>query len=321
MNLLLHSNAAIALAAAILWGGGDFSGGVAVKAGGGTLRSAFRVILLSHTVSLSILLLLALTHAGGLPTHTTVAWALIAGLLAALSLAAFYVSLAGGAMGASAALSGLLAAAIPAAVSFITEGLPGALPLLGFLVAGVAIWLIAAGPGAPAAPDSSAPKSPAAPTDAAVGPQPDASSSRRTMLLAIAAGIGFGLYFVAMKMAGRGGLLWPMTTVRIGSASTCGLLVLASLSRRSSAAEPARGRYLPRKALLWSLGPALLDTGGNLLFMESTRLGRLDVASVLASLYPASTILLAAWMFHERPTRRQLLGMLTAAAAVVMITL
>jgi len=65
----------------------------------------------------------------------------------------------------------------------------------------------------------------------------------------------------------------------------------------------------------------LLDTSGNLLFIAATRAGRLDVAAVLASLYPASTILLAAWMLHEKPTRRQGLGMLVAAAAIVMITL
>jgi len=326
MHLLLHGNAAVALAAAIVWGGGDFSGGIAVKAAGGSLRSAFRVILISHTVSLSILLLLALTHGGPLPSHTTVAWGLTGGLLAALSLAAFYVSLSGGAMGAAAALSGLLAAAIPAAVSFATEGLPGTLPLLGFLLAAIAIWLIAATPAASpeALPGNNAatPLPPSGPLPASgepalSGPPP---ADRRTMLLATLGGIGFGLYFVAMKMAGRGGLLWPMTTVRIGSATTCALLVLATLRTRITPDQPT-APYLPRKAVLWALGPALLDTGGNLLFMASTRMGRLDVASVLASLYPASTILLAAWMLHERPTPRQGLGMLTAAAAVLMITL
>jgi drug/metabolite transporter (DMT)-like permease len=70
----------------------------------------------------------------------------------------------------------------------------------------------------------------------------------------------------------------------------------------------------------WAVGVAVLDTGGNLLFMAATRLGRLDVASVLASLYPAGTILLAAWYLKERPTRRQGLGMVVALAAVVMIT-
>jgi len=78
---------------------------------------------------------------------------------------------------------------------------------------------------------------------------------------------------------------------------------------------------LTRAAVRWALTTALLDTSGNLLFIAATRAGRLDVAAVLASLYPASTILLAAWMLSERPTRRQGLGMAVAAAAVVMITL
>ncbi len=316
MISLPGGNALLALASAIVWGGGDFSGGVAVKAAGCTLRSAFRVVLLSHTVSLSILVLLALLWGSAHPSPTTWAWGLLAGLFAALSLTTFYVALSGAAMGAAAALSGLLAAAIPAFVSILTEGPPNPLHLAGFAVAGLAIWLVAAGPQPPAQAPT--------PTPAPL-PHP---ADRRSMLLAIAAGIGFGLYFVAMKMAGRGGLLWPMTTVRIGSTSTCALLVLATLGRKPSAdpaapevTQPSATLYLPRKAVLWALGPALLDTGGNLLFMAATRLGRLDVASVLASLYPASTILLAAWMFQERPTRRQGLGMLTAAAAVLMITL
>jgi len=70
----------------------------------------------------------------------------------------------------------------------------------------------------------------------------------------------------------------------------------------------------------WALGVALLDTGGNMLFVAATRLGRLDVASVLASLYPAGTILLAAWQLRERPTRRQVVGMVVAVGAVVLIT-
>jgi drug/metabolite transporter (DMT)-like permease len=78
---------------------------------------------------------------------------------------------------------------------------------------------------------------------------------------------------------------------------------------------------LGRRAVGWALGTALLDTSGNLLFLAATRAGRLDVAAVLASLYPASTILLAALALGERPTRRQALGMVTAVVAVVMIAL
>ena len=76
-----------------------------------------------------------------------------------------------------------------------------------------------------------------------------------------------------------------------------------------------------RPIVMWAMATALLDTSGNLLYIAATRAGRLDVAAVLASLYPASTILLAAWTLRERPTRRRGWGMAVAAAAVVMITL
>jgi drug/metabolite transporter (DMT)-like permease len=73
--------------------------------------------------------------------------------------------------------------------------------------------------------------------------------------------------------------------------------------------------------ILWILSTALFDTSGNLLFVLATRAGRLDIASVLASLYPAGTILLAAATLGERPTPRQITGMAIATAAVVLITL
>jgi drug/metabolite transporter (DMT)-like permease len=57
-----------------------------------------------------------------------------------------------------------------------------------------------------------------------------------------------------------------------------------------------------------------------MLFLLATQMGRLDVASVLASLYPAGTILLAAWRLQERPTRRQVAGMVVAVGAVGMIS-
>jgi drug/metabolite transporter (DMT)-like permease len=110
-----------------------------------------------------------------------------------------------------------------------------------------------------------------------------------------------------------------MATARIGSLSVCSLMLLG-LSFSSKTTELAKGRLNP-VAVRWALTTALLDTSGNLLYIAATRAGRLDVAAVLASLYPASTILLATWMLSERPTRRQGLGMLVAAAAVAMITL
>ena len=63
------------------------------------------------------------------------------------------------------------------------------------------------------------------------------------------------------------------------------------------------------------------DTIGNLFYMLAARFGRLDVAAVICSLYPAGTILLAAVILHERPTRRQLTGMAVALAAVALLSL
>ncbi len=292
MEMLLHGNALLALAAAVLWGGGDFSGGMSVKRAGGTMGAALRVILLSHAVSLAILLAIAWMRGDAFPHGAPLVWGMVAGVTAGIALACFYVALSRGAMGASAALSGLLAAAIPAAVSAWEEGSPGALRLVGFLVAGAAIWLIAAGPNPEATP-----------------------ADRGTVWMAVAGGVGFGVYFVALKFAGSAGVVWPLATARMGSLTVCSLLVLGM----SVGTTGSRVR-LTRLVVGWALLAVLLDTSGNLLFLMATRAGRLDVAAVLASLYPASTILLAAWTLHERPTRRQAMGMAVAVAAVVMIT-
>lgn len=295
MSPLIHANALFALAAAVLWGGGDFSGGMGAKHAGGAIGSALRVILVSHATSFTALLLIVWLRGDTFPHGAPLIWGIAAGVTGGLALMCFYVALSRGAMGASAAISGLLAAAIPAAVSAVAEGSPGTLRIAGFLVAGAAIWLIAAGPNAEAKP-----------------------ASTGTIWLAIAAGTGFGIYFVALKMAGTAGVFWPMATARIGSLTTCSIALVITIF----AAKPgANTGHLNRRAVRWALSTALLDTSGNLLFIAATRAGRLDVASVLASLYPASTILLAAWMLRERPTRRQGIGMAIAAAAVIMITL
>jgi len=292
---MLEANALLALAAAVLWGGGDFSGGMGAKHAGGTMGAALRVVLTSHAASFCVLVMIAWLRGDQFPHGAPLYWGLLAGVMGGLSLTGFYVALSRGAMGASAAISGLLAAAIPAAVSAVHEGSPGWVRVAGFLIAGAAIWMIAAGENPEAKP-----------------------ASAGTVWLAVLSGAGFGVYFVALKFAGAAGVIWPMATARIGSVTTCSLILLAALLVGRDSGE--RG-WLPRKAVLWALSTAALDTSGNMLFIASTRAGRLDVAAVLASLYPASTILLAAWALHERPTRRQGLGMVVAAAAVVMITL
>jgi uncharacterized membrane protein len=305
MNNLLRGNALFALAAAVLWGGGDFAGGMGVRSAGGDLRAALRVVLLSHITSFAVLVAIARLRGDAFPHGALLAWGVAAGVAGGLSLTCFYIALSRGAMGASATLSGLLAAAIPATLTLWREGSPGELTLLGFAVAGTAIWLIA---GSPA--DSSFDPAAAAGTGA---------RARQTLTLAMLAGVGFGFYFVALKMAGPAGIVWPMATARIGSITTCGVIFTALRLRPGKAAGSSA--TMGRRAVGWALATAVLDTSGNLLFVAATRAGRLDVAAVLASLYPASTILLAALALGERPTQRQALGMAAAVAAVALIAL
>ena len=293
---IIAPNALAALLAAAVWGGGDFAGGMAAKNAGGGMAGALRVIILAHGVSLAAILCVLWATGARLPHGAPIVWALLAGVTAGLSLVAFYMSLASGAMGAAAALSGLLAAAIPAVVSSALDGRPRPVQALGFVVAGAAIWAIAA--------------------------EENTSVARSTLVLAVLGGAGFGVYFVLLRLANPLGLLEPAALARTGSFTTCSLLLAIGAIRRKSGARSLgleTGRFSPA-ALRWSLGVALLDTSGNLLFLLATRLGRLDVASVLVSLYPAGTILLAALVLGERPSKRQLAGMVIALVAVVMVT-
>jgi drug/metabolite transporter (DMT)-like permease len=304
----LSANILLALAAAASWGGGDFSGGMGVKAAGGSTAGALRVVLIAHASSLAVLLaILGLEHAA-MPHGAPLVWGLVAGITAGISLTAFYIALARGAMGGSAALSGLLAAAIPAAVSSFLEGVPALLRIAGFVLVLAAIWMIAAGP----SPEAG---------HAVDGSDPS-ESSRKTLALAIVGGVGFGIYFVALRLANPLGAVEPVALARSASLVTCAvlLLIVSVRSRVASGEATIPATRITRMAVVCALGVALLDTGGNLFYIAATRSGRLDIAAVLASLYPAGTILLAAWHLHERPTRRQLAGMAIAAAAVVMIT-
>ena len=325
---MLRGGALLGLGAAALWGGGDFSGGMGVKRAGGGIGAALRVVLLSHAASFVALLLIERVRGDAFPHGTVLAWGLAAGIAGGLSLTAFYTALSRGAMGASAAVSGLLAAAIPAAAAMIQLGSPGARAIAGFAIAAIAIWLIAAGEavhGVETAEEAAHEHeiADAAKRDSQVRAELISvrrAAGRQTMLLAVLAGAGFGIYFICLKMANPAGVVWPMATARMGSLSVCGLMLLGRSLRQWDRGEDKQVR-LTRAAVGWALATALLDTSGNLMFVAATRAGRLDVASVLASLYPASTILLAALTLGERPTKRQAIGMVAAAAAVVMIAM
>jgi drug/metabolite transporter (DMT)-like permease len=83
-----------------------------------------------------------------------------------------------------------------------------------------------------------------------------------------------------------------------------------------------RQPFLPPKSV-WPLVVlnGLLDISGNGMFVLAGQAGRMDVAAVLASLYPGSTVVLAGLILHERLNRLQWLGILAALTAIVLMTI
>jgi uncharacterized membrane protein len=298
MGHLSVAQAAVLLGcgAAFFWGGGDFFGGLGVRLAGSTMRASLQLILVSHVVSLLVVLGLIGGLHGGLPHGAALAWGVGAGICAGLGLMCFYVAISTGTMGPAASVSGLLCAGIPAVLGMLTQGSPGLLRGAGFVAAATAIWLIAAG-------------------------HPGDKAEHRVMLLSVVSGVAFGLFFIGLKMANGAGPLGAMCASRVGSVSAT-LIALAAVSGFGRKASGATGASVWSKAVMGcALATVVMDTAGNMLYIGSTRLGRLDVAAVLASLYPVSTILLAAWLLHEHPSARQRWGMALALAAVVMITI
>ena len=288
----------LGLAAAAFWGGGDFTGGLATRR-----ASPFVTIAVAHGISLVALLAIVLAWHIPAPSPYIQFMGVLSGIVAGLGVVLFYKALSLGGMGLSAAIAGLISAAIPVMFSFLTEGLPHPLQILGILLAVVAIWLIASAPGA------TAPK---------------------TLVMATLAGISFGIYFIQLKITGAGGVTWALTLARVGSfvlaISVCAIQAAIRTFRRNGptladAAEARHSSLFNPAFLALAVLTCVLDTGGNLFYTLATTVGRLDVAAVVSSLYPAVTILLAALVLKERTTRTQTIGMLLALAAVVLISL
>lgn len=285
----MNSSAAAAglgLISAASWGGSDFVGGV-----GARRAPALLVVASGHIFSLLVLLAVCLGIRLVLPGPHYLFYAALGGFEGSLALALFYRALAMGAMGLTAALTGLLTALVPVTFSLFHDGLPNPLTAAGLAMGLAAIWLITHAPAAKSSGMKPTPTPPAA------------------LLLGALAGIGFGTQLILFKMASGGGMLWVMTSARVAGALAL-LLVLFAMPPKAS----WRGFWLT------GIAAGALDTVGNLFYLQATRFGRLDVSALVCSLYPAGTILLAALILRERPTRRQISGMALALAAVVLLS-
>jgi drug/metabolite transporter (DMT)-like permease len=229
--------------------------------------------------------LIAAARGEPLPGPADVAWAVTAGTTGGLGLASLYRGLATGRMGVIAPVTGVLAAAIPVLAGIALAGPPSPLRAVGLGLGLVAIVLVSL-------------SADRGPTWAGLG-------------LAIAAGVGFGLFNTAISRVTPGLVFGPLVAAR-GTAA-CLVAIIVAVSRRPW--RPSR-RLVPALLVVGAL-----DMAGNALFLSAAQAGRLDVAALLSSLYPVTTILLAVAFLRERVTGAHGLGVAAAGAAIACIAL
>ena len=243
----------------------------------------FGVVVIAHAVGWAFMLFLALLFGEPIPGWYSLEWGVLAGMVGAIGLAAFYKALAVGKMGINAPLASVITAVLPVVFSFRTEGLPHPLQLTGFALALLGIWLMTT--------------------------QRGGASNSKGAGLAVVAGIGFSGFLLFIKLAGTRSVFWPLVSARTASCLLMTGLVFLTVD--------------DWKPICGSMGRILLagilDSGANALYVAATQRGRLDVAAVLLSLYPASTVVLARLVLKERLSGLQTIGVAAALSAILLI--
>ncbi|WP_085086092.1 DMT family transporter [Mycolicibacter senuensis] len=275
---------ALALVAAAGFGMGDFVGGLASRR-----VSPLQVLLVSTPLALVGLTAIAVAT-GGPIRPGAVGWGAACGLALGVASWWFYAALRSGPISVVSPLSAVVTAGVPVTVGLIRGERPSAVASVGIVLALVAVVLVSREV-----------------TDEDVRPH---RFTPKVAWLTIGAGVGFGLNFVFIEKAPVESVLWPLMFARL--AATVVVVIIAT-----GAGElrlPSGG------TLKLALLAGLADTGANVAMLLALRGSQLSLASVLISLFPAVTVMLAIVVLRERVHLWQVVGMVAAVVAVAMIT-
>jgi drug/metabolite transporter (DMT)-like permease len=335
---------ALALGASLTWGFADFFGPLK----GRTLGVLRVLVYVQLGGLLGIALIVAVRGKG--PDGAATLLAIPAAFSGTIGLYAYYRGMQVGAMSIVAPIAGM-AAAVPVAFGIATGDRPSTWQLLGIAFALGGVFLAAREPAAERlvreadrwrGPGGSAQRS-SAPADQWRGPGgtgrfpqrqaepsegtgrfpqlgakregPPASERARSKLapgvgLALLAAIGFGGYFPPMHAAGDADFWWASLIFRLTSTSV--ILTTVAIRRPSLAIAPLQ---FPALALI-----GIGDMLGNLLYAAASTSGLISVTSVLASLFPIVTVVLARLVLKEKVARSQEAGIVLTLAAVTLIS-
>lgn len=281
--------ALLALLSAAIYGAADFLGGTASRR-----ATVVATVVVSQAAGV-VLLLAALPWLPAASVRAAdVAWGATAGLAGGVGVALLYRALAIGPMSLVAPLTAACAAAVPVAAGlWFGERLTTATGA-GIVLAGAAIVLVGQ----------------ARPSETA-GTQDEGASphARGGICVALAAGVAVGLFFVALARTRPDAGLWPLVAARAVSIVLFAAIALAT-----------RQPLLVTGSVLWiAIAGGALDMLANALYLVAVQRGPLNVIATLASLYPASTILLARVVLRERLSRLQVAGIVCALAATALL--
>jgi drug/metabolite transporter (DMT)-like permease len=268
-------SAGFAVPSAIAYGFADFAGGLASR------RAPVLVVTAVAQLAGLILLVPAVFLLPGVFSWSAAGIGALAGLAGVGGLLLYFRGLAVGPMGTVAPLSAVVGAGLPLLIGIVAGERPGPVTIGAMALALVAIVLATAGSRR----------------------EPAALSG---ILLGIASGAGFGLFFIALDLTPEDSGLWPLLA---GRATSVTLLAIALVVRRAG---------VPAKPGLMVVS-GLLDTVANVLFLLATRVGSLGVTAVIVSLYPVAVVLLARAVLRERLTGVQLTSVALALGASVLL--
>ncbi len=289
---------ALALLSALAYGLSDFVGGLVSRR-----TSAWAVAVVGSLAATACTSAIALVVPGD-PQPADFAWAALAGLGSGAGAGFLYRGFAAGRMGVVAPVSAVGAATLPVLVGLIGGERPALLAWLGIGFALPAIWLVAREPADTDGFGHPAPSRTRSSTEASAG-------LADGLVDGILAGLGFGLLFSALGQVPDSAGVWPLA-----------LTQLVSVPAVVALATVVGGAWVPRdSAAWWAVACGVLGTVATGAFLLATQQGYLAVAGVLSSLYPASTVLLAAVLLHERVHRAQGVGLGLCALAVVLVAL
>lgn len=273
---------------ALVWGSGDFVGGLAVRHGlrGRSTESPFSVVMIASLSGALIMLAAGVLRGEAAPALSDVLWSCGAGISGALGVAALYKGLAQGSVALVAPTSGVVGAALPVLAGSILEGMPGGLQLAGMLLGLGGIWIVSRPAGG------------------------EGEFTRTDILHGTLAGTGFGGFFILIAQVEGESLFLPLVLVKVTALVFSALVLI--LQRQPSP-------HLIGNPLALLAG--VLDSGGNLFYLLATSYTTLSIAAVLSSMYPVATVILALTILRQRVARLQSVGILLCILAVALISI